>query len=49
MAQPDVQKRFTEQGLEPQSSTPEEFLAFMQREAAKWRKVAQRAGVTPGR
>jgi len=49
VAQPDVQKRFTEQGLEPQSSTPEEFLAFMQREAEKWRKVAQRAGVTAGR
>jgi tripartite-type tricarboxylate transporter receptor subunit TctC len=49
IAQPEVQKRFSDQGLEPQSSTPQEFLDFMQREAEKWRKVAQRAGVTPGR
>jgi tripartite-type tricarboxylate transporter receptor subunit TctC len=49
IALPDVQKRFMEQGLEPQSSTPEEFLAFMQREVVKWRKVAQQAGVSPQR
>jgi tripartite-type tricarboxylate transporter receptor subunit TctC len=48
IAQPEVQKRFSEQGLEPQSSTPQEFLDFMRRETDKWRKVAQRAGVTPG-
>jgi tripartite-type tricarboxylate transporter receptor subunit TctC len=47
IALPDVQKRFSEQGLEPQSSTPQEFLDFMRRETEKWRKVAQRAGVTP--
>jgi tripartite-type tricarboxylate transporter receptor subunit TctC len=45
IAMPDVQKRFTDQGLEPQSSTPEEFLAFMRREVDKWQKVAQKAGV----
>jgi tripartite-type tricarboxylate transporter receptor subunit TctC len=42
----DVQKRFSDQGLEPRSSTPEEFLAFMRREVDKWQKVAQKAGVT---
>lgn len=47
IAQPEVQKRFSEQGLEPQSSTPQEFRDFMRRETEKWRKVAQRAGVTP--
>ena len=49
IAAPDVQKRFMEQGLEPHSSTPEEFLAFMRREVDKWQKVAQRAGVSPQR
>ncbi len=47
IALPDVQKRFMEQGLEPQSSTPDEFLAFMRRETEKWQKVAKRAGVSP--
>jgi len=47
VAMPDVQKRFMDQGLEPQSSTPEEFLAFMRREVDKWQKVAKRAGVGP--
>jgi tripartite-type tricarboxylate transporter receptor subunit TctC len=47
VALPDVQKRFMEQGLEPQSSTPEAFLAFMRRETDKWQKVAKRAGVGP--
>ena len=47
IALPDVQKRFMEQGLEPQSSTPDEFLAFMRRETEKWQKIANRAGVSP--
>ena len=45
IALPDVQSRFTEQGLEPQSSTPEEFAQYIQREIEKWTKVALRAGV----
>jgi len=49
VAMPDVQKRFTEQGLEPQSSTPKEFLDFMRREKEKWQQVAKRAGVSPER
>jgi tripartite-type tricarboxylate transporter receptor subunit TctC len=49
IAMPDVQKRLTEQGLEPQSSSPEEFRDFMRRELDKWTKVAVRAGVRPGR
>ena len=46
VAVPDVQKRFMEQGLEPRSSTPEEFGDFMRREVEKWTSVAKRAGVT---
>lgn len=49
VAMPDVQKRFTDQGLEPQSSTPEEFADFMKREVDKWTKVAKRAGAAPDR
>jgi tripartite-type tricarboxylate transporter receptor subunit TctC len=47
IALPDVQKRFTDQGLEPHSSTPEEFLDYMRSEVKKWREVAKRAGVAP--
>ena len=46
VALPDVQKRFSDQGLEPQSSSPEEFQAYMRKEVDKWQKVAQRAGIT---
>ncbi|MCC7080500.1 MAG: tripartite tricarboxylate transporter substrate binding protein [Burkholderiales bacterium] len=49
IALPEVQKRFMDQGLEPHSSTPQEFLDFMRRELEKWQKVAQRAGVAPQR
>lgn len=49
VAAPDVQKRFTDQGLEPRSSTPEEFLAYMRREVDKWQKVAKRANLTAQR
>jgi len=49
VAMPDVQKRFSDQGLEPQSSSPEEFAAFMKREVEKWTQVAKRAGAVPDR
>jgi len=47
IAMADVQKRFMDQGLEPQSSTPEAFLDFMRREKQKWQEVAKRAGAVP--
>jgi tripartite-type tricarboxylate transporter receptor subunit TctC len=46
VALPDVQKRFSDKGLEPHSSSPEEFQAYMRKEVDKWQKVAQRAGIT---
>lgn len=49
IATPEVQKRFMDQGLEPRSSTPEEFLAYTRSEVEKWQKVAQRAGVAAKR
>lgn len=42
----DVQQRFSAAGLEPLSSTPEEFGAMIRSEIAKWAKVAKAARVT---
>jgi len=44
MAMPDVNKRLVEGGLEPYTSTPEEFGAFIRAETAKWTKVARDVG-----
>lgn len=49
IAMPDVRKRFSDQGLEPRATTPDEFLAYIRNEVAKWRKVAERAGASPQR
>ena len=37
LATPDIQKRFTDMGLAPKHSTPEEFASFLQAEIARWR------------
>ena len=37
LATPDIQKRFTDMGLVPKHSTPEEFGSFLQAEIARWR------------
>lgn len=42
---PDIQKRFTELGIEPVGSTPDEAGKFLQDEVTKWAKVIQAAGV----
>ena len=42
---PDIQKRFTELGIEPVASTPDEAGRFLQDEVNKWAKVIQAAGV----
>ena len=41
----DLADRLKGQGLDPVGSTPQEFLAFMQRDIAKWTKVVKAAGV----
>ena len=33
------------QGLEPETSTPEEFRALMERESEKWGRVVERAQI----
>jgi tripartite-type tricarboxylate transporter receptor subunit TctC len=42
---PELQQRFTQLGIEPVGSTPEEAGRFLQDEVAKWAKVIQVAGV----
>lgn len=42
---PEVRERFASLSLEPQSGTPEQVAAQLQRDIAKWRKVAQDLGI----
>ncbi len=42
---PDVSKRISELGADPVCSTPEEFVALIQSEIAKWAKVIKDANV----
>src|ERR1019366_2749193 len=41
LAEPDVRERFTEQGLDPMSSTPEQFGAYIRAETEKWGQLAK--------
>ena len=41
---PDVSERLLTQGLEPASSTPEEFSAYIRSEMTKWAKVVKASG-----
>jgi tripartite-type tricarboxylate transporter receptor subunit TctC len=45
VASADVRRTFDTQGVEPASSTPEEFRAFLAAEIAKWAKVVRAAGL----
>lgn len=40
-----VKKQFTAQGIEPESSTPEDFLAYLKSETVKWGKVIKTTGL----
>jgi tripartite-type tricarboxylate transporter receptor subunit TctC len=41
---PDVKQRFEAEGAAPSGSSPSEFAAFFQTEAAKWADVAKKSG-----
>ncbi len=43
---PEVRERFAANGIDPVSSTPEEFGAFMKAEIKKWSETVKAAGVT---
>jgi tripartite-type tricarboxylate transporter receptor subunit TctC len=44
VAQPDMAERFVAQGIDLQSSTPEQFGTLIKSELVKWRKVVRDAG-----
>ena len=43
---PSVREQFVKQGLEPVSSSPAEFAAYLRSEVAKWGKVVKASGAT---
>jgi len=45
MAVPDVREKFAQQGVDPASSTPEEFAQLIRDEVARWGKVIRNAGI----
>jgi tripartite-type tricarboxylate transporter receptor subunit TctC len=45
LSTPDIRKGLSEQGADVQGGTPEEFVAFMRHESARWGTVVKRAGV----
>ena len=46
VASPDVRERFNGAGIEPASSTPEQFAAYIRSETARYAKVIKDAGIT---
>jgi tripartite-type tricarboxylate transporter receptor subunit TctC len=46
LADPAIKQRLSESGFEPQSSTPEEFAAYMKSEIAKWAKVIRDSNIS---
>ena len=45
MRAPDMRERLTNQGAEPQTSTPEQFAAYIKSEIAKWAKIVRDTGI----
>jgi len=45
MQSPDVKERLANIGIEPRTSTPEEFSAFIREEMTKWADVIRKAGL----
>jgi tripartite-type tricarboxylate transporter receptor subunit TctC len=45
LAMPDVRERFGAQGVEPGSTTPQEFKAFLHAEVRRWAPVIRAAGM----
>ena len=46
MADPAIKQRLSESGFEPQTSTPEQFSAYMKSEIAKWAKVIRDSNIS---
>jgi tripartite-type tricarboxylate transporter receptor subunit TctC len=45
LASSTVRKRLSEQGIDPRTSTPEEFVAHVKAETARWAKVVREANI----
>ena len=45
MGLPDVREKFAQQGVDPASSTPEEFAQLIRDEVARWGKLIRGAGI----
>ncbi len=45
LASTDVRKRLSDQGVDPKTSTPEEFVAHVRAETARWTKVVREANI----
>jgi tripartite-type tricarboxylate transporter receptor subunit TctC len=46
MSDPTIQQRLSESGFEPQTSTPEQFSAYLKSEIAKWAKVIRDSNIS---
>ncbi|MGJ9416230.1 Bug family tripartite tricarboxylate transporter substrate binding protein [Massilia sp. CMS3.1] len=46
LADPDVKKKFAEQGAEPHGEKPEQFAEFIRSETAKWGQTVKKSGAT---
>jgi tripartite-type tricarboxylate transporter receptor subunit TctC len=46
MADPTIRQRLSESGFEPQTSSPEQFSAYMKSEIAKWEKVIRDSNIS---
>jgi len=46
MADPAIRQRLSESGFEPQTSSPEQFSAYMKTEIAKWEKVIRDSNIS---
>ncbi len=47
LALPDVRQKLLDAGIEPAAGSPEQFTQFIEKEMAKWAKVAKDAGIQP--
>lgn len=45
MAAPEVRERFSQQGIDPETSTPEQFGRLIRDEYARWTKVIRASGI----
>ena len=46
MGDPAIKQRLSESGFEPQTSSPEQFAAYMKSEIAKWEKVIRESNIS---